>query len=1359
MADEWTQQQPTPAENNDRGYVPALRGSVGETHTVQDITGESIQISVDPSNPDPPRISEFDQLNDSRRITLGNLAREEATLRGTFRGSTAEFNKLRQSAERGGGILPEGTLDPVRQAELRSQADRLVRRDFERQGANIRETIGSATTREMRAQMDVLRRMGVPLPSKSEMTALANQATNTVMNDPFPGTDKSLNDRLTREAGRARGRYEQYINAQSNKERARAMDHLRRGLHDPMPGRTRVDGGSVGKALARIQRTEQRRALQEANTELARKVGFEFMYYKLSPNHRWYGGGEVCEVLAVTTGPGVVDRLRQLGADPGQVDLQGLFLRDQFPQVPHPNCMCMQEIWHPAEALEDNYLDNLVERGQIPDEIMNISDVTDLDVANMNRLAVELGFPPHAFDSKMVRALGVDGTAGLLAASIHPNAVRKAHHRTLALQETLAPRVAEHLHQAAARRDQLIAHLENNPTLSRSTVASESAKIHASFQSELQQANSIINTVQALERHLANPRRGINTAKTGDARVVLQELRDLGMPPSRDNYRIVRDSGRFSAEIPDEVLREYWRLRRQRGNANQRAEEIKAERNLRTDIGGVRSTGAFYGWRDGKPAKFDFKLDGLTPGSMPQHAGLNFIDTINDAQAGGDGRLLHFGAGLGKTPTVVASIADLNSQGRVRAGCIGVPAPLRTQMAQEIMAFTPEGDVVVYVSEGKVNGTRRVVQQGVRDTVLGGVPNYREYTTRSGRTKRFYDSYEDAIASGETWTEATYKRYERTARRVPDRSVVGDDYANELEAEITKRQARVQVKGMPKDAAGQEASFAEDRRRGVLYTVMGHDDLATSAGRAKNTFDYMAIDEIHQMTSQSTAAGSFKADQLQELTGGSIRFRVGLTGTAAKNTIGEFWDISNWLRPGALPPKAEFTSQYEGLTMDSDITNATQVAILRQAIAEYTYTRKSPLDVRLNNAFRDAHPDGTVRSQEEKDQYLRRVTMTDRQSRNAAAIEEEYERYKALSQNFRGPDRARLQERLRTNRDALQVEVDRHGINVEEMPVGNRRAMRRMLSDQDRFPSLSNAADRRRVMDLLTGVQEDSRTLNPEGWRDNQHHMNLHGIPRRLPGDPDQRKPSWRDNAKILETMDIAFRPAEDGGLGVGSETSRRPIIHVVNIESLEALTRAFQDQGIQVAQYHGSMNDRERAEVKRSFNAGAQGDPEVLIVTRAGSTGLNLQQQSSSTIHFDVPWTYAEYEQREARNWRTKQTNAVDSYTLTHEDSFTDQRRISYMRNKATILAAIDELPPPADRDQMSRISDHANPLGILSTTRATHPLLSRSYAELSEGLGRQKADQILSDLNEQYNVDTGAARRDLNAPIGAHADRDTLE
>lgn len=263
----------------------------------------------------------------------------DAKVRRSWQRLTTEVNRLRGRAEKN---LPEGRMLPPDTARfIRGVIRDGVVRATRECGNAIEDGIRKGLRREMKAQVKALRDQGVKIP-KAAVDAAIEAAVKSAMEVPFPGTDFSTQDRLRGLMGRGMSVFNPLFTVKSTEARGRAMERVRKQLHDPKPGKTRVSGGSLSKKIMRINRTEQARALREANLAILTAAGVEYAYWRLSPQHPWYGGNEICEKLAAGTGAGVVAELRDKGLTPKGGELRGLYRIGQFPRIPHPNCMCTQ---------------------------------------------------------------------------------------------------------------------------------------------------------------------------------------------------------------------------------------------------------------------------------------------------------------------------------------------------------------------------------------------------------------------------------------------------------------------------------------------------------------------------------------------------------------------------------------------------------------------------------------------------------------------------------------------------------------------------------------------------------------------------------------------------------------------------------------------------------------------------------------------------------------------------------------------------------------------------------------------------------------------------------------------------------
>ena len=106
-------------------------------------------------------------------------------------------------------------------------------------------------------------------------------------------------------------------------------------------------------------------------------------------------------------------------------------------------------------------------------------------------------------------------------------------------------------------------------------------------------------------------------------------------------------------------------------------------------------------------------------------------------------------------------------------------------------------------------------------------------------------------------------------------------------------------------------------------------------------------------------------------------------------------------------------------------------------------------------------------------------------------------------------------------------------------------------------------------------------------------------------------------------------------------------------------------------------LTDSQRMEMIKEFKTNP--DKDILVLSDAGSTGLNLQE-SNVTIHWDLPDQFYKLEQREARNWRGMKTTDVDAIKLKTRSSYDDRvmnelRRTEKVSNAPKKAEQIDEL------------------------------------------------------------------------------------
>jgi hypothetical protein len=183
----------------------------------------------------------------------------------------------------------------------------------------FREQLSDAISRQLRRDYALLRRQGFNIDVskeahalrlssslsrvKSEMEFVGSRASN-LYNKTFTNVSKQLNLAEPNTGVIAR--------------------HITPNTYE------RVNHPSLSRGLASLERTSLQRARMSAQANLYVEAGVEFVYWRLSSSHKDYGGSEVCEVLASSTG-NIASRTR---------NEQGIYSLREAPQAPHPNCMC-----------------------------------------------------------------------------------------------------------------------------------------------------------------------------------------------------------------------------------------------------------------------------------------------------------------------------------------------------------------------------------------------------------------------------------------------------------------------------------------------------------------------------------------------------------------------------------------------------------------------------------------------------------------------------------------------------------------------------------------------------------------------------------------------------------------------------------------------------------------------------------------------------------------------------------------------------------------------------------------------------------------------------------------------------------
>ena len=117
----------------------------------------------------------------------------------------------------------------------------------------------------------------------------------------------------------------------------------------------------------------------------------------------------------------------------------------------------------------------------------------------------------------------------------------------------------------------------------------------------------------------------------------------------------------------------------------------------------------------------------------------------------------------------------------------------------------------------------------------------------------------------------------------------------------------------------------------------------------------------------------------------------------------------------------------------------------------------------------------------------------------------------------------------------------------------------------------------------------------------------------------------------------------------------------------LDRIEEVLKRLGLEFVRLDGSVSQKKRPSLIRRFQE--EPDCRVILMTNAGSTGLNLQS-ADTVINVDLPWNPAVLEQRIARAYRMGQERPVHIYNLVTEDTL-EERLLDTLASKQNLASA----------------------------------------------------------------------------------------
>lgn len=308
--------------------VTAGGGRVRTVHEVALTSGARIDVRA--SSKKPVKGERTRQVARAKRAVLNRLPQQEARFREIMRQAMRDFETELARSDKPPKRRLDGSLRTPEIRRLSARLDDLVSKATRQ----MRDTLVSNVEASVKTYLIGLNQASPQkIGSIKELSEQARKTAVGIYRERVGGATAA--QRLAVMAGRLDAELRKLIGL-SKKERAEQKSKVAAKLVTP-----KSEGKAcVSRGLARLNRTEQSRAIHKATVDALRSTGVGLAYWRLSPSHRDYGGAEVCEVLATSTGPGVNEELSRLQIS---ISATGLYTLDNFPVVPHANCMCSIE--------------------------------------------------------------------------------------------------------------------------------------------------------------------------------------------------------------------------------------------------------------------------------------------------------------------------------------------------------------------------------------------------------------------------------------------------------------------------------------------------------------------------------------------------------------------------------------------------------------------------------------------------------------------------------------------------------------------------------------------------------------------------------------------------------------------------------------------------------------------------------------------------------------------------------------------------------------------------------------------------------------------------------------------------------
>jgi len=281
------------------------------------------------------------ELHEGREALFRSVTREYGALRRPLREANANLlqtlDRLKPSTS--GPVLTGGALTTFESAAIRE-----VQKATAQVKLVLEEGIRKAVFRASRSHEKFLDKAGFPRLSAQQMSKLRQETLNKLYEEFPVGSGQTLNTRLANFEQKHITQIKGFVSEVSPGGMGAVKAKLRKSLTHTAPGRVFLPGGSASKDAQRLLVAEEARMANAVEVGLMRAHGMGFSYWRLDPSHKWYGGGEICEILAYEVDFQIINQLELAGIEGSMgVKLEGLHSLDAWPSFPHPHCRCHPE--------------------------------------------------------------------------------------------------------------------------------------------------------------------------------------------------------------------------------------------------------------------------------------------------------------------------------------------------------------------------------------------------------------------------------------------------------------------------------------------------------------------------------------------------------------------------------------------------------------------------------------------------------------------------------------------------------------------------------------------------------------------------------------------------------------------------------------------------------------------------------------------------------------------------------------------------------------------------------------------------------------------------------------------------------